>query len=55
MEAHPATKAKRLVQTPPKSDVSYSGQYYTLEEGRRIAREATEFIRRAEEMLAARP
>jgi hypothetical protein len=38
-----------------KSDVSYSGQYYTLEEGRRIARETTEFIRWAEEMLGARP
>lgn len=38
-----------------KSDVSYSGQYYTLEEGRRIIRETTEFIRWAEEMLAARP
>ena len=38
-----------------KSDVSYSGQYYTLEEGRRIVRDTTEFIRWAEEMLANRP
>jgi hypothetical protein len=38
-----------------KSDVSYSGQYYTLEEGQRIARETTEFIRWAEERLASRP
>lgn len=38
-----------------KSDVSYSGQYYTLEEGRRIVRDTTEFIRWAEDMLANRP
>ena len=38
-----------------KSNVSYSGQYYTLEEGRRIVREATVFITWAEDMLARRP
>jgi hypothetical protein len=38
-----------------KSDVSYSGQYYTLEEGKRILRETTAFIQWAEGMLAARP
>ena len=38
-----------------KSDASYSGTYYTLEDGRRIVRETTEFIRWAEEMLANRP
>jgi hypothetical protein len=38
-----------------KSDVSYSGQYYTLEDGRRIVRETAEFIRWAEDMIAARP
>lgn len=38
-----------------KSDASYSGQYYTLDEGKRIVRETTEFIRWAEDMLANRP
>ncbi|HST61946.1 MAG TPA: hypothetical protein VLK84_24810 [Longimicrobium sp.] len=38
-----------------KSNASYSGQYYSLEEGQRIAREAGEFIRWAEDMLANRP
>lgn len=38
-----------------KSNVSYSGQYYSLEEGRRIGREATVFIAWAEDMLARRP
>ena len=38
-----------------KSDASYSGRYYTLEDGRRLAREAAEFIRWAEEMLANHP
>lgn len=38
-----------------KSDASYSGQYYTLEDGKRLVREATEFIRWAEDMLANRP
>jgi hypothetical protein len=38
-----------------KSNASYSGQYYTLEEGKRIVRDATEFIRWAEGMLANRP
>lgn len=38
-----------------KSDASYSGTYYTLEEGKRIVREATEFIRWAEDMFAKRP
>ena len=38
-----------------KSNASYSGQYYTLEDGQRIAREATEVIRWAEDMLANRP
>lgn len=38
-----------------KSDASYSGTYYTLEEGKRIIREATEFIRWAEDMFAKRP
>jgi len=37
-----------------KSDASYSGQYYTLDDGRRIVRETTEFVRWAEEMLASR-
>lgn len=46
-------RLRRILQA--KSDVSYSGQYYTLEEGRRILREAAEFIRWAEEMLANRP
>jgi hypothetical protein len=38
-----------------KSDASYSGTYYTLDEGKRIARQTTEFIRWAEDMLASRP
>jgi len=38
-----------------KSDASYSGTYYTLEDGKRIVRQTTEFIRWAEEMLASRP
>jgi hypothetical protein len=38
-----------------KSDASYSGQYYTLDDGKRLVREATEFIRWAEDMLANRP
>jgi hypothetical protein len=38
-----------------KSDASYSGQYYTFEDGKRLVREATEFIRWAEDMLASRP
>lgn len=38
-----------------KSDASYSGRYYTLEDGKRLVREATEFIRWAEDMLANRP
>jgi hypothetical protein len=38
-----------------KSDASYSGRYYTLDDGRRIVREPTGFVRRAEEMLARRP
>ena len=38
-----------------KSDASYSGKYYTLDDGRRIVREATEYIRWAEDMLANRP
>lgn len=36
-----------------KSDASYSGQYYTLEDGKRIVRETSEFIRWAEDLLAA--
>lgn len=48
-------RLRRILQA--KSDASYSGQYYTLEDGKRIARETTEFIRWAEDMLAtaARP
>ena len=38
-----------------KSDASYSGRYYTLDDGRRIVREVANFIRWAEDMLAARP
>lgn len=38
-----------------KSNASYSGHYYTLDDGKRIVREATEFIRWAEDMLASRP
>jgi hypothetical protein len=38
-----------------KSDASYSGQYYTLDDGRRIVREVTEFVRWAESMMDARP
>jgi hypothetical protein len=38
-----------------KSDASYSGQYYTLDDGKRIVREVTEFVRWAEGMMAARP
>lgn len=38
-----------------KSDVSYSGEYYTLEEGKRILRETTAFIEWAEDMLSNRP
>jgi hypothetical protein len=38
-----------------KSDASYSGTYYTLDDGKRIVRLTTEFIRWAEEMMAARP
>lgn len=38
-----------------KSDASYSGKYYTLDDGKRIVREATEFIRWAEDMLVKRP
>lgn len=45
-------RLRRILQA--KSDVSYSGQYYTLDEGRRILGETSEFIRWAEEMLANR-
>lgn len=38
-----------------KSDASYSGHYYTLDDGRRIVREVTEFVRWAEGMMDARP
>lgn len=38
-----------------KSDASYSGRYYTFEDGKRLVRETTEFIRWAEDMLANRP
>jgi hypothetical protein len=38
-----------------KSDASYSGTYYTLDDGKRIARETSEFVRWAEDMLANRP
>jgi hypothetical protein len=38
-----------------KSDASYSGTYYTLDDGKRIVRLTTEFIRWAEEMMATRP
>lgn len=38
-----------------KSDASYSGTYYTFDEGKRIAQQTTEFIRWAEDMLASRP
>jgi hypothetical protein len=46
-------RLRRILQA--KSDVSYSGQYYTLEDGKRIAAEVTEFAGWAEEMLAKRP
>lgn len=46
-------RLRRILQA--KSDVSYSGQYYTLEDGKRIAAEVTEFAHWAEEMLAKRP
>lgn len=38
-----------------KSDASYSGRYYTLDDGRRIVREVAEFAGWAEEMMASRP
>lgn len=49
------SRLRRILQA--KSDASYSGQYYTLDDGKRIVRETTEFIRWAEDMLAtaARP
>ena len=37
-----------------KSDASYSGQYYTLDDARRLIRETSEFIRWAEDLLATR-
>lgn len=46
-------RLRRILQA--KSDASYSGQYYTLEDGRRIVRETAEFVRWAEEMLASHP
>ena len=47
------SRLRRILQA--KSDASYSGQYYTLEDGKRIVRETTEFIRWAEETLATTP
>lgn len=47
------SRLRRILQA--KSDASYSGQYYTLEDGKRIVRETTEFIRWAEDMLATTP
>ena len=47
------SRLRRILQA--KSDASYSGQYYTLDDGKRIVRETTEFIRWAEDMLANRP
>lgn len=38
-----------------KSDAAYSGHYYTLDDGRRIVREVTEFVRWAESMMDTRP
>jgi hypothetical protein len=45
------SRLRRILQA--KSDASYSGQYYTLDDGKRIVRETTEFIRWAEDMLAS--
>jgi hypothetical protein len=44
------SRLRRILQA--KSDASYSGQYYTLDDGRRIVRETTEFIRWPEDVLA---
>jgi hypothetical protein len=44
------TRLRRILQA--KSDASYSGQYYTLDDGKRLVHETTEFIRWAEDMLA---
>jgi hypothetical protein len=46
-------RLRQIVQE--KSNVSYSGHYYTLEEGKHLVQETTEFIRWAEDMLALRP
>jgi hypothetical protein len=43
-------RLRRILQA--KSDASYSGQYYTLDDGKRIVRETGEFIRWAEDLLA---
>lgn len=47
------TRLRGILQA--KSNASYSGQYYTLEEGRRILRETTAFVEWAEGLLASRP
>jgi hypothetical protein len=44
------SRLRRILQA--KSDASYGGQYYTLDDGRRIVRETTEYIRWAEDVLA---
>jgi hypothetical protein len=47
------TRLRGILQA--KSDASYSGRYYTLDEGRRIVHETSEFVRWAEEMFTVRP
>jgi hypothetical protein len=47
------TRLRSILQA--KSDVSYSGTFFTLEDGKKLARDTAEFVRWAEDMLAMRP
>lgn len=53
VEAEQVRRLKRILGA--KSHASYSGSYYTLEDGRAILREVERFAEWAEERMASRP
>jgi hypothetical protein len=53
--AHPQQVSRLLGILDAKSHASYSGNYYTLEDGREILRELERYVEWAEERLASRP